>query len=79
MQKVITKKGVKIMKNYVILDGWKLDFKRKTPYCCSKTRFARFGSGAMSVCINDEKSMKNPSRNQCKINGKSMQNPSSKK
>ena len=63
----------------VFLKGFKLYFERRTQYCCSKTRFAVFDSGAMSVCIHDEKSMKNPSLNRCKIDGTSVQNQSSKK
>ena len=79
MQKVVIKKGVKIMKITVFLKGFKLYFERRTLYCCSKTRFAVFDSGAMSVCINDEKSMKKQSLNRCKIDGTSVQNQSSKK
>ena len=79
MQKGIAKKGVNIMKNPVFLKGQQLDFECRTPYSCSKTRFARFGSGTMYVCRNDEESMTNPSPNRWKINDKSMQNPCSKK
>jgi hypothetical protein len=79
IHKTIAKKESKSIKDYVFLKGSKLDFERITPYCCSKTRVARFGSGAMSVCKNDENSMTNPSPNRCQINDKSMQNPYSKK
>ena len=67
------------MGNHVFLKGSKLDFERRTQYCCSKIGFAGFGSGAMSVCRNDEQSMTNRSQNPWKFNDKSMQNPCSKK
>ena len=50
------------MNEHVFLQGKKLDFGRRTQHCCSKTRFARFGSGAKSVCTNDEQSMEIHSR-----------------
>ena len=67
------------MKNHVFLKGSKLDFERRTPYCCSKIGFVGFGSGAMSVCRNDEKSMTNRSHNPWTSIANSMQNPCPKK
>ena len=43
--------------------GRKHENQRRTPYCCQKTRFARFGSGAEFASKIDGKSMKKPSEN----------------
>jgi len=67
------------MNSCVFLKGAKLDFERRTPYCCSKIGFARFGSGAMSVCRNDEKTMTNRCPHPWKFNDKSMQRQCSEK
>ena len=50
----------------------KHEFRRRTPYCCQKSRFARFGSGAKLRSTNDETSAKKSSKNQRKIYAKSI-------
>jgi hypothetical protein len=40
------------MEKHAFPKGSKLDFERRTPYCWSKTRFARFYSEANFICTN---------------------------
>jgi hypothetical protein len=79
MQKLIANNRVEVMNNHVFLQGPKLDFERRTQYCCSKTRVARVSGGAMSVCKNDGQSMTNPFQNGWKFCEKSLHHPYSKK